>query len=392
MRHVDEEPDYLVRAQPELNPEAFEEVVREAFHLEHQCTQKQEIARILGVDKSRVSQILGHPENLKLETIQRLLSCLSRKEHRRRIVRAWAIACFGEDIAARPAGRLTGKEITARTLKRVDRQIRESRLAMAAHIAEEAASRAEDWTLQQQFLDRAYFARQRLDEPGQAMRIVRRIVESARSRGDQRRVAGGLFLKLRILQGMHDPKPEEWDAVFSEVESALTGALTAPPGEDEAYIVGDLKSLENVRQNARFILMQQGVIPLDADFVRQEIRRITSTLNERKSHSARFQSHLTLSAMHLLLAETFAAQDHLDAAYASGSLKNLNVYEMCGLLKGRILAVTESPEAAAAHLREVCRNCRHSQDLYHQRLAENELARLESSMISSGKSAQALSG
>lgn len=123
MRTEDGELDYLVGTQLEVDPGSFAQIVKEAFLLEHDCIENQDIAEVLGVDKSRVSQIFGNPKALKPETIQKLLDKLSKTAHRRAIVRAWVNECFGEDIIRPPEGSLTGENVTAKTLRRIDRQI-----------------------------------------------------------------------------------------------------------------------------------------------------------------------------------------------------------------------------------------------------------------------------
>lgn len=45
--------DFGAGAQLAIDPDAFIQVVREAFRLEHECLQNQDIADVLGVHKSR---------------------------------------------------------------------------------------------------------------------------------------------------------------------------------------------------------------------------------------------------------------------------------------------------------------------------------------------------
>jgi len=112
MPHEDAELDYLAGTQPYENPASFERVVKEAFLLELDCSQNQDIADVLGVDKSRISQIFGSPSNLKPETIQKLLDHLKSKEHKRMIVEAWMRECFGDEILHQTGQPTVGKRIT----------------------------------------------------------------------------------------------------------------------------------------------------------------------------------------------------------------------------------------------------------------------------------------
>src|SRR4028119_2449423 len=135
----DDEPDYLARTQLPYDPGSFSRAVKEAFHLEHGCIENQDIAAVLGVDNSRISQIFKNPEKLKPESIKNLTDALKSRKHQRRIIRAWLLESLDVDIEKRPRGPLVGSEVSEKTLKRVDRQIREQRLIVAAYTAREAA-------------------------------------------------------------------------------------------------------------------------------------------------------------------------------------------------------------------------------------------------------------
>lgn len=377
MRTEDGELDYLVGTQLETDPGAFAQVVKEAFLLEHDCIENQDIAEVLGVDKSRVSQKFGKPETLKPETIHKLLNHLSKAAHRRAVVRAWVNECFGEDINKAPGGELTGGNVTVKTLRRIDRQIRQSRLAEAAQTAQEAATKASDWELRQQFLDRAYFARQRLDEPGQAMTVARMVAEGASDRRDFLRLAAAHTMRFRILLGLTDSRPEDFIQISGRIRDLL--GASRKPSDKPTYLIGDLETLASLELSATLTLMERRIIsPVEAD-LRQMLSDVQTNLKRKLAQPSRFQAEIVAARLHLMLGETFQAQEHIDQAFKSGALKNLHVYEMCGILQGRVLARTESVVHASDYLQGVISNCRKSVDGYHQRLAEYDLARMESS-------------
>lgn len=375
MRTEDGDLDFLVGAQLTIDPRSFAEVVKEAFRLEHDCIENQDIAEVLGVHKSRVSQVLHSPKALKPETIQKLLDQFGKVAHRRAIVRAWAKECFGEDIERPPQGELTGKSVSRGTLRRVDRQIRESRFSMAAQTAEEAASKTSDWELKQEFLDRAIFARQRLDQPGLAMCVARNIAESAEERADLLRLAAAQLLRGRTLLGLVDSRPEDLEPVFSRLRELL--AACTEPSKPPAYIIGSWETLASLEVSALITFTERRTVALDEAKVRRAKDDLLEKLKQRLSQPRRFQTHVQVATAHLLLGETFQAQEQIDQAYKCGELKNLNVYESCGVVQGRILARTESPEQASKYLQGVISNCLESSDSIHHRLAEYDLARTE---------------
>ncbi|ARU41216.1 hypothetical protein CCB80_08740 [Armatimonadetes bacterium Uphvl-Ar1] len=376
MQHGDEELDYLAGAQPYENPASFERVVKEAFLLELDCAQNQDIADVLGVDKSRVSQIFGNPSNLKPETIQKVLDQLRSKEHKRQIVEAWMRECFGTDILHQSGEPLVGKKITEKTVRRVDRQIRESRLTLAAKTATEAAQRTDDPTMRERLLDRAFFARQRLDQPGQAMRVARIIAEGAIKRGDLRRAATGYCLGGRVMRGMADAKERETIHVLDRAEALL--AMSEPLGKPAPpYLMVTYEVLEVERINTLVTLMERDQIIRDDGLIKKLKTRIEVRLKEVKSYQEKSRLAQLLARMYLLLDQAFLAEELLEQSFKSGDIKNLNAYEVSGVINARIIAKRKSPEASAEYLDRVIENCTESLDLYHGRLAEHDLARLE---------------
>ena len=380
MRRDDGEFDYLAEAQLEINPASFRQVVKEAFLLERGLSRNQDIAAFLGVDKSRVSQIFKETQNLKPETIRMILAKVSRKEHRRRIARAWMAECFGEDVEDPRVGPVTGRNVTERTIGRVDRMIREGRLSLAAMTATEASRKAKEGELKERLLDRAYWARQRLDEPGRAMDVVRLIVEGARERMDPGREAAGHLFRARILVGLADCRPDEIEPVFDAAET-LVGQVRKGAKEESLYAVGNERWLGSMRDSAEVIFMERGVKPKDHILLQAILYRALREARSSRSFQTRFGSWQTASRIYAMQGEHFKAQEALDRAFQAGGMKNLNAYERSSLISGRILLMTDGPEEAADYLREAADICRRQLDRYHLRLAEWDLARAVSRLM-----------
>ena len=379
MRGVGEELNYLVGTQLEIKPDSFSEVVKEAFLLEHGTKQNQEIAEVLGVHKSRVTQLFSSPQSLKPETIQHLISHLKKKEHRKRIVRAWVKDCFGEDISDLKIGPLTGEHTTDKTVKRIDRMVRQSRLRLAAFTAEEAYRKANDPVIQEKLLDRAQFVYQRLDEPGHAMTVVRTIAVRARRDGDNYRLIAAHLLRARILSGLSDVRPEEIEVIFSIVRDLFeqVGAKSLPRSQ---YLLGNRRMLLGLERGTKILFMERGIAPIDADYLRNTLSTLAQETRS-SSQRQRFSSYQLAARIHVLLGEFFQAEEALEKSFSSGELKNLNTYEMSGQIQGKILMAKGNTEEAIKYLRGVTVNCRKSTNYYHLRLVEHDLARLESSLF-----------
>lgn len=373
MRRDDGEFDYLAEAQLEVDPDSFIQVVKEAFLLEHGLSQNQDIAQILGVDKSRVSQIFKDPANLKPETVRMILAKIRRREHRRRIAKAWMLACFDEVIDDPHIGRVTGRRITEKTVRRVDRMIRQSRLTAAANTAAEASAKAGSVVLRERLLDRACWARQRLDEPGRAMEVVRLIIEGARERRDVLREAAGHLLRLRILIGLADCRPEEVQPIFAAAARLIHSS--APPTAAPVFMVGTPRWLGSMQDSVELAFMERGVKPKDAAFLERLLTRALAEAKSGKSHQERYGAWQTASRVYTLQGQFFQAQEAVDRAFQAGGMKNLNAYEMSSLISGRILLRTDGPEAAAQYLHTASHISRRQMDRYHMRLVEWELAR-----------------
>ncbi len=380
MPREEQERDYLAGTQLEVDPNAFIQVVREAFRLEHNCQERQDIARVLGVDKSRISQIFGDPTKLKAESIQKLLSAIPSKIHRRRIIKAWVRECFGEGAEIAGTDALMGSMVSEKTIRRIDRYVRESRLPMAIQVAMEALDKTEDAIFSAQLLDRAFFINLRMDRPGEAMQIARMVTEKAREKGNLRREATGLYMRARILAGLMDIRPEELEPVFAEMQSLLGRAAPMPHPRPE-FLLATRASVESLQDAVQVAFMERGQIPVDIQHLRKRLSSLAGEGKAKNTYQERFQSRLMRARIHLLLGETFKAQELIDHAFDSGGVQNLHGTEICGTFMGKILLRTEEAEVVASYLRGVIVNCQQTQDRYHERILQWDLARVECSMF-----------
>lgn len=383
-RAEDEEVDFGAGAQLATDPNAFIQVVREAYRLEHECLQNQDIAEVLDVDKSRVTQIFKNPKALKAETIQNLLDPLQNERNRRRIIRAWNLECFGIDIDERPKGRRTGSKVSVKTIGRIDRYFREFRLNDAALTASEAANKAEDWVLKQQFLDRAYFAWQRLDRPDQAMATVRIMAQGAQKRGAVRRLVMAHLFRARILLGLANAMPRDIEPVLEIAERLL---LDAPPVDSTIYpyMMGTDWRLAMVRFGVTLGFIERGVTPTCEEELRLMLNNALANITSIKQRHGKFDSHLIASRLYTLLGDHYHAIEHVEFAYSSGGLKNLNAMEKCGLVQARAMALVDSPAEVSRYYGEVIANCARCTDLYHRRMAISDRTRIESGMFPTPK-------
>lgn len=372
-----EDHDYLAPAQLEINPSNFVQVVKEVYQVEFGVTEHQEIAEIIGVDKSRVSQVFKGAYDLQPKSLRALLEPVKKKSHRRAILKAWNALAFGEEIMAPSKARLTSVPPNQKALDRVDRMIREMRLDVAAGLARDIAEAATDHNIRERALDLGYWCNQRLDEPHKAMHCAKKIIEGARERQEPFREACGHLYRIRILIGLADSKPVEIVPLLE-----VADALAASPPVDSAppYRLGYRSTVATYRESSRVTFMERGTIPRSQPFL-EALR--TKSLQEAKSsrhYQKKYHAWQLVSRIELLLGNTFAAAEAVDKAFETKKLYNLNALEMSGLLMGRVMA-EDDPISACGYLKEVSENCSASKDLYHKRLVDWKLTRVLSETI-----------
>lgn len=373
----DQEPDYLAGAQLAVDPDSFSNTVREAYTAEYGVSQLNEIAEIVGRDKSRITQVFKNPEKLDLTTIRSLLEPLSGMVAKQRIVSVWIREALGVEVRPSQYRGLAARAPTAKTMLRVDRYIREMRLLFAATLAKQGAARTKDVVLREQFRDRGYFALQRIDYVGQAMVICREIAEDARGRREPLREALGYALAFRALLGLPDSKPDEVERLLRKAENLVATAW--PPQELPNYRIATPALLSSLALSAHLKWIERGFIDPNPTYLREQLALQLAEAKRRTKdgNHRRFLAYQKAAAIHLLLGETFQADECIEQAFRSGELQNLNALEMCGILKSRVIRQTEGAASASKYLRQVSENSMDNQDMYHARMAEYDRARLE---------------
>lgn len=374
MRDVSDEPDYLARAKPDFDPNDFRQVVKDVFALEYGLTKDYQIADLVGRDRSRISQMFKRPERVKPETIQLLLSHIAAPRNRERVVEAWKKVHAPDPGLRSSSGSEIGDRVTKATRSRIDRLVRLEKLPLAARLSYQAAVKASDGDLRETLLDRAYFLHQRLDRPGVAMSIARHVAVGARKRREPHREAAAHFMRVRILIGLADASAEELMPCLDEAEALVRG-IERP--EKKEYLTVDAAVISSMRESVAVELMVRGRMEIDEDFVRSVRTRRVAEARSSKEYQRKFGCYVMAARCYLLLGDAFGADEMLEKAYRSGHAKNLHLAPIASLMKSRIMEATETPEERAEYLLEVVKTCAASNDIYHLRLAEGDLARVQ---------------
>jgi len=380
MNHESEEGDYLVAAQPELDPTSLRAVVREVFLLEHGCVTDLQISEVIDFDKTRLSQIFTETDTTEARSIDRLLEPLSSLTNKRRIIRAWSRGRFGVDPGGVPRAPEISGPVTEKTLRRIDRQIREMRLSVAVETTSDALRKCDDLILKEQLFDRAFMLRQRLDRVGSAVTVARAIALRAKERQELPRLAMAHLLRIRALLGLADARPEEIEPIFRDV-SELIASLPPAASPLPPYLTADAGKLASLRLNARISFAERGVETIERSELQEVLAVCIARAKGRVKKQTRFGMLQLAARIYLLLGETTPALELLEQSFEKGGEKQVHRFEMTGLLYGRILRATEGARPALSYLRGVRATCATSSDHYHERLADYDIARLENAIF-----------
>lgn len=353
------------------DPGSFASVVSEVFLLEYGAKSQVEIAEILGKNKSRVTQVFGDPTKLKADTIKMLLEPLESRANKKRIVDAWVKEVFGEDVNARRHGARI-RTASPKTLRRVDRMIREWRTRESASLALEALNKTENVALQEQFLDRLYYSRFLLGEIGYAMSVCRLILERARLRKDELREAGALLRQARLLVLLPETKPEDVEPYFQKVEAALAMNPGVKPSE---VLIATPELLYETRLGILCTFVERGHLSVEDAGLKDHLVTLRNILEKKPKLHQRYWAHLMSSRISLILDQLFQAQEHLDAARSLAGDKFPHAREEVGVLYGRLLIARGEIEEAIKFLHQQSLYCQRRGDRFHGRLTEEELLR-----------------
>lgn len=375
--HLSEESrESLALTQLPHDPRSFASVVSEVYLLEYGAKTQLEIAEVIGKNKSRVTQVYGDPTKLKADTIKMLLEPLESRANKKRIVDAWVREVFGEDIkTSRYAKRVRGSA-TLKTLRRVDRMIREWRTRDSAVLAFEAFTKAEDHTLQEQLLDRLYYSRFLLGEIGYCMSVCRVIAERAKASGDELREASAYLRQARLLVLLPETRPGDVESLFERVEAIL--ARNQPSGNPDV-LVATPELLYQTRLGVLCTFVERKYVTAENAKLLEHVHLLQTKLKKKLSLRNRYWTYLILGRIHLILGQLFQAQEHLEQARELAGDKLPHAREEVGVMYGRLLAARGEYQEALSYLRAQSLLCYRRGDRFHHEMTNQELARAEMS-------------
>lgn len=378
-KHLSEESrESLALTQLPHDPRSFASVVSEVYLLEYGAKTQVEIAEVIGKNRSRITHLYDDPTKLKVTTIQMLLEPLESRANKKRIVDAWVREVFGEDIkTSRYAKRIRGSA-TPKTLRRVDRMIREWRTRDSAVLAFEAYSKAEDSILQEQLLDRLYYSRFLLGEIGYCMSVCRVIADRAKSSGDELREASAYLRQARVLVLLPETRPEDLETYFTRVEAILA---RNEPSNIPDFLVATPELLYQTRLGTLCTFVERKHVTAEGAKLSDHVHRLQTQLKKKLSLHNRYWAHLMLGRIHLILGELFQAQEHLEQARELVGDKLPHAREVVGVLYGRLLAARGEHEEALSYLRAQSLLCYRRGDRFHQMMTDQELARFQTLAI-----------
>lgn len=363
----------LALTQLPRDPHSFSSVVSEVYLLEYGAKSQVEIAEVLGKNKSRVTQVYGDAAKLKVDTIKMLLEPLESRANKKRIVNAWVREVFSDDIkTSRYAKRIRGSA-TPKTLRRVDRMIREWRTRDSAVLAFEAFTKAEDYTLQEQLLDRLYYSRFLLGEIGYCMSVCRLIAERAKASGDELREASAYLRQARLLVLLPETHPEDLESLFERIEAILA---RKEPSRKTEFLEATPELLYQTRLGTLCTFVERKHANIDDAKLSEHMQMLQTKLKKKLSLHNRYWAHFMLGRIHLILGQLFQAHEHLEQARELAGDKLPHTREELGVLYGRLLAARGEYQEALSFLRAQSLLCYRRGDKFHQLLTESEMLRV----------------
>ena len=367
------EADYLARAKPPTDIESFAQTVREAFALEHNAGKDVQIAQIMSISTGRVSQILNGPKALKAETVQHLLSCFASRTHRKNIFTTWQRECFGEELFGPGSPRLIGETVDEKTMRRIDRLIREARLDRALRITTEALEICRDPEFKMPLLTKAYWLNHRLDRPGDAMAIATMLFQWGKQDPNTNRMARALQMRIRILRGLEGDTSKIVTKVCAEALAFLEANPKSP--STSAWDTLPEKSAFLAEKRASIISAHEQTGGYE-NILKKELRSLEAKVGDADSRNAKFGNLQAQARIHLALGKPMKAEGLLEESFKAGEFHVLNSHEQTSLIQGKILAAKGSLDEAVEYYRQVLRLCEEQRSLYHYRLAQHDLALL----------------
>lgn len=373
-RPRDEEPNYLARAKHKADPSSFKQLVLTAYQVQFGITKQSAIATIIGRSGGLVSVALNHPEKLESEAVAMLIAPLTNLVHKRAILRSWVETKFEIDLFQRKYRGLQVHKADRRMVKRISKLILEGEPYLAAAFATEAAKTCDDRDTFEQLLDLAFLARQRGGMPGHAMMIAKLIAASGKRHKDPWREAYGYFLRAQIMTLLPGTTPDQVFPLITEARSVIAVAQGHAP-KDSSFRLATERTIVKQELMARLTFMERGLLPIDPD----ELAAIASSRWAQGRGSEPPLSHLDRARIHLLLGNSFKAEESLEKAFDQSFGSIHHAREICGIVEARLKVKTAPPSESSEYLQELSRNCRARWDVAHMQVVEADLAHLESS-------------
>lgn len=368
-----EESDYLAGTKPEREEPLFAAAVREAFALEHQCLQDQDIAEHLKVTPGRISQILKKPRLLKAETVQKIIRSISSRAHRKQILKAWQQECFGEDIETATES-LLGGAVDDTTIRRIDRLVRQYRPDRALRLTREALQHEVSDDQRRRLMERAFGLALRLEQTADAMAMALAFFEWGKERGDRDMMAVGLSMRARALRTIDGISAQAILDVHKEIIEVAEHLPDIAP------------TTKYMTPNKQFIVNEEIAVVLrdheehgGAEEYLQKAKRLAQTvLRETDVPTSKGGSYHVEARIELALKNYFKAEELVEEGFVAGDL-SLAACSKSGILKAKILAARGQIDEAIAYYEELITLCEKERQLRVYKLAQQDLAVLRAS-------------
>lgn len=360
-------PEYLGNPKLPYSPYDWRSVVKDAYKLEHNVTTNKAIGELLGLTSGRISHYLAQPEKLRAETLLKILAPIKTHENRRRIIRVWNMTCFGFDIAERPSKDIVGSNPTETTVEIISRFIREGRLSTAATAAFNASEKTGARHLKAKLLDMAYYAHQRQDQPGRAMKIALELSNLARAEGNQLDLIKSHMTRVRILLGLPDISPAEVAPAFEAIDR-LQLLLGSKVSRSLLEQIDELKIMATLRH------MESRKEPVNEEWLETTRKSLVERLGKPQTFDRKFRIHMSAAKCSFLLGQFIEMQEHLSAASRSAKHTNYHASETARILEAK-KRVQENPKQALGYLAKHIELCTKSGDLYHLNMTERAYCR-----------------
>lgn len=360
-----EEPDFLAGIEPEVGG-PFAREVRSAFLQVHGLRGGKAIAEKIGVKPPSLSEAFGNVATMNAKTLRKFLAHFESSVVRERIVEAWLREALAEDMA-NPDAEVMGED----AVRTVGELVADKRLELALRLARLAQRSENDPARLRRLRRSTIYLSYRLDDVLAQAEIGTELADAGRSAGEASLVALGRAVSARAMRRAGVPRSAllpVWEEVLR-----ITGASvpSVSPEHDDAAYARDLIESERaaeVIEYHRLFGRQEKELEALMPVAAERYRRATTPAGRR-------QARILEASVHLGLGRFFQANETLERAFKDGGDWR-GTPTFSGLLHGRILSAEGDREAAIHYYRRLVEACVIEREVYLQRLATMELARL----------------